>query len=179
LLKARTLVGVTENTSAAPDLAIVSLNPAAEAFLGDIVEADWPARLDLPVTVFAAAAAQLAVDHRDEPATPTETRLRSSGGGWITVHCSPLRGGASRQVAVVLESSNTNQVSSLVLAAHGLTAAQSRVVALVLQGRSTASIVKELQISGDTLQEHLHSVFDKFGIGSRRELVAALSARSH
>ena len=161
------------------DLAIVSLNPAAEAFLGDIVEADWPARLDLPVTVFAAAAAQLAVDHRDEPATPTETRLRSSGGGWITVHCSPLRGGASRQVAVVLESSNTNQVSSLVLAAHGLTAAQSRVVALVLQGRSTASIVKELQISGDTLQEHLHSVFDKFGIGSRRELVAALSARSH
>jgi DNA-binding CsgD family transcriptional regulator len=69
-------------------------------------------------------------------------------------------------------------VSSLVLAAHGLTAAQSRVVALVLQGRSTPSIVKELHISANTLQEHLHAVFDKLGIGSRRELVAALSARS-
>jgi DNA-binding CsgD family transcriptional regulator len=49
-------------------------------------------------------------------------------------------------------------------------------VALVLQGRSTTSIVKELQISANTLQEHLHAVFDKLGIGSRRELVAALSA---
>jgi DNA-binding CsgD family transcriptional regulator len=67
-------------------------------------------------------------------------------------------------------------VRSLILAAHGLTAAQSRVVALVLQGRSTTSIVKELQISANTLQEHLHAVFDKLGIGSRRELVAALSA---
>jgi len=161
------------------DLAIVSLNPAAEAFLGDIVEADWPAHLDLPVTVFAAAAAQLAADHRGETTTPTLTRLRSGGGGWITVHSSPLTGGSSRQVAVVLGSAATSQVSSLVLAAHGLTAAQSRVVALVLQGRSTPSIVKELHISANTLQEHLHAVFDKLGIGSRRELVAALSARSH
>jgi DNA-binding CsgD family transcriptional regulator len=82
-------------------------------------------------------------------------------------------------VAVVLDSADTSHMSSLVLAAHGLTPAQSRVVALVLQGRSTPSIVKELHISADTLQEHLHAVFDKLGIGSRRELVAALSARSH
>jgi DNA-binding CsgD family transcriptional regulator len=161
------------------DLAIVSLNPAAEAFLADIVDADWPAHLELPVTVFAVAAAQLAAELRDEMATLTLTRLRSGGGGWITVHGSPLRGGATRQVAVVLDSADTSHVSSLVLAAHGLTAAQSRVVALVLQGRSTPSIVKELHISADTLQEHLHAVFDKLGIGSRRELVAALSARSH
>ncbi len=158
------------------DLAIVSLNPAAEAFLGDIVEADWPARLELPVTVFAAAAAQLAVNNSDQPAKPTEARLRSRAGGWITVHCSPLLGGTSRQVAVVLESADTSQVSSLILAAHGLTAAQSRVVALVLEGRSTPSIVNELHISANTLQEHLHAVFDKLGIGSRRELVAALSS---
>ena len=30
------------------DLAIVSLNPAAETFLAEIVDADWPAHLDLP-----------------------------------------------------------------------------------------------------------------------------------
>lgn len=161
------------------DLAIVSLNPAAEALLADIVDADWPAHLDLPVTIFAAAAAQLAADPGHEIATPTVTRLRSGGGGWVTVHSSPLRGGPSRQVAVVLGSAGTSHVSSLVLAAHGLTAAQSRVVALVLQGRSTPSIVKELHISANTLQEHLHAVFDKLGIGSRRELVAVLSAQPH
>jgi hypothetical protein len=38
-----------------PDLAIVSVNPAAETLLADIVDADWPAHLDLPVTIFAAA----------------------------------------------------------------------------------------------------------------------------
>jgi DNA-binding CsgD family transcriptional regulator len=51
------------------------------------------------------------------------------------------------------------------------------VAALVLQGHSTQQIVNELRISAHTVQEHLGAVFDKFGIGSRRELVAALSAR--
>jgi DNA-binding CsgD family transcriptional regulator len=66
------------------------------------------------------------------------------------------------------------QMASLYLDAHGLTPAQMRVTSLVLQGRSTKEIVKQLHISAYTIQEHLRSVFDKFGVGSRRELVAAL-----
>jgi DNA-binding CsgD family transcriptional regulator len=158
-----------------PDLAIVSVNPAAETLLADIVDADWPAHLDLPVTIFAAAT-RLTGGHRDEVPPQTATRLRFGSGDWVTVHVSQLSGGEGGQVAVILDSAGTHHVRSLILGAHGLTAAQSRVVALVLQGRSTTSIVKELQISANTLQEHLHAVFDKLGIGSRRELVAALSA---
>jgi DNA-binding CsgD family transcriptional regulator len=161
------------------NLAIVSQNPAAEAFLADIMDADWPAHLALPVTIFAAAAAQLAADHPEQIAPPTVTRLRGRSGGWISVHTSPLRGEPVGQVAVVLDSAGAGHVSSLILAAHGLTAAQSRVVALVLQGRSTPAIVNELHISANTLQEHLRAVFDKLGVGSRRELVAALSPRPH
>jgi DNA-binding CsgD family transcriptional regulator len=160
------------------DLGIVSLNPAAERLLADVVDADWPARLELPVTIYAVAAARLAAVHHDGVALQPVTRLRSGRGDWITVNVSPLSG-ANGQMAVILASADTGHVSSLILAAHGLTPAQSRVVALVLQGRSTPFIVTELQISANTLQEHLHAVFDKLGIGSRRELVATLSARPH
>jgi len=161
------------------DLVIVSLNPAAETLLADVVDADWPAHLELPVTVYAVVAALLGADHHDRVAPQPVTRLMRGSGNWITVNVSPLRGGADGQVAVILDSTDTDHVSSLILAAHGLTPAQSRVVALVLQGRSTPFIVTELQISANTLQEHLHAVFDKLGIGSRRELVATLSGRPH
>jgi len=93
----------------------------------------------------------------------------------MTVHASRLSGGRSEIVAV-LDSADPDELTSLVLAAHGVTPAQSRVAALVLRGRSTQQIVNELGISAHTVQEHVGAVFDKFGIGSRRELVAALSA---
>jgi DNA-binding CsgD family transcriptional regulator len=92
------------------------------------------------------------------------------------VQASHLRGRGHEQVVVLLQPATTQEVSSMVLAAHGLTPAQHRVAALVLQGRSTAEIVATLQISTNTLQEHLRAVFDRFGVGSRRELVAALMA---
>ena len=158
------------------DLSIVSINPQARRWLADIEDTNWPTHFDLPMPVLAAAA-QAAGD--GQTAAPPPTRLRRGQGGWITVHASTLTGTAGNQIAVVLDAAGTPQVSSLILAAHGLTPAQTRVAALVLQGRSTRSIVDELQISSNTLQEHLHAVFDKLGIGSRRELVAALSGRPH
>jgi DNA-binding CsgD family transcriptional regulator len=156
------------------DLSVVSINAQAERWLSDIADADWPIALDLPFPILTAAAQ---VTGSEEGGVPAPTRLRRASGGWITVHASTLAGPHGTQVAVVLEPAGATQVSSLVLAAHGLTPAQSRVAALVLQGLSTSAIVSELQISSNTLQEHLHAVFDKFGIGSRRELVAALSGR--
>jgi DNA-binding CsgD family transcriptional regulator len=158
------------------DLSVISINPQAEIWLADIADVDWPTHLALPMPIFAAAA-QVAGDRQEGAPTPTATRLRRGDGGWITVHASTLDGVAGRQIAVVLDAAGAVQVSSLVLAAHGLTPAQSRVAALVAQGRSTRAILDELHISSSTLQEHLRAVFDKLGIGSRRELVAALSGR--
>lgn len=162
----------------ADDLSLISVNPQAEALLADIGDADWHTPLDLPGPIYAAAAAVAGHD-AERTTTPAATRLRRGRGGWVTVHASTLNGMAGRQIAVVLDAADTTAVSSLVLAAHGITPAQSRVIALVLQGRSTTSIVTELHISAHTVQEHLGAVFDKFGIGSRRELIAALSGRPH
>ena len=158
------------------DLSVVSINEEAERWLADIVEVDWPAHHNLPFALLATAA-QVAGLSQDGAGAPVPTRLRRRSGGWIAVHASTLDGAGGRHVAVVLDEAGTVQVSSLLLAAHGFTPAQSRVAALVVQGRSTRSIMAELHISSNTLQEHLRAVFDKLGIGSRRELVAVLSGR--
>ena len=157
-------------------LSVVSINGQAERWLSDLVDADWPDQLDLPFPILAVAAQVAGLNEGAAPTSPP-TRLRRGSGGWISVHASTLDGVGGRQVAIVLDEAGSAQVSSLVLAAHGLTPAQSRVVALVVQGRSTRSIVAELHISSNTLQEHLRAVFDKLGIGSRRELVAVLTGR--
>jgi DNA-binding CsgD family transcriptional regulator len=65
-------------------------------------------------------------------------------------------------------------LGAVLLTAHGLTDAQIRVAALVIRGRSTRDVVAELHISANTVQEHLTAIFDKFGVRSRRELVAAV-----
>jgi DNA-binding CsgD family transcriptional regulator len=153
-------------------LSVVSINPQAERWLADI-EGEWPSHFDVPVPVIAVAARVLAPDV-DGPVESAVARLRSRHGGWISVQASHLRGQHPTQVVVLLQPATSQEVSSMILAAHGLTPAQHRVAALVLQGRSTAEIVSTLQISSHTLQEHLRAVFERFGVGSRRELVAAL-----
>jgi DNA-binding CsgD family transcriptional regulator len=156
------------------DLSVVSINAPAERWLDDIA-GEWPSAFDVPVPVIAAAARVLAADI-DGAVESAVARLPTKRGGWISVQASRLRGPSQEQVVVLLQPATTQEVSSMVLAAHGLTPAQHRVAALVLQGRSTTEIVTTLQISTNTLQEHLRAVFDRFGVGSRRELVAALMA---
>jgi DNA-binding CsgD family transcriptional regulator len=157
-----------------PDLSVVSINAPAERWLDDIA-GEWPSHFDVPVQVVAAAARMIAPDI-DDPLESAVARLPSKRGGWISVQASRLRGTGEEQVVVLLQQATPLEVSSMILAAHGLTPAQRRVAALVLQGRSTAQIVATLHISANTLQEHLRAVFDRFGVGSRRELVAALTA---
>lgn len=154
------------------DLSVVSINAPAERWLDDIA-GEWPSHLDVPVPVIAAAARVIAPHDGLESAV---ARLPGKRGGWISMQASHLRGQGSPQVVVLLQPATTRQVSSMVFAAHDLTPAQQRVAALVLQGRSTAEIVAALHISTNTLQEHLHAMFERFGVGRRRELVAALMA---
>jgi DNA-binding CsgD family transcriptional regulator len=156
------------------DLSVVSINAQADRWLDNIV-GEWPSNFDVPVPIIATAARVIAPDV-DGPVESAVARLPSKRCGWISVQASHLRGHGHEQVVVLLQPATTQEVSSMVLAAHGLTPTQHRVAALVLQGRSTAEIVATLQISPNTLQEHLHAVFDRFGVGNRRELVAALTA---
>ena len=155
------------------DLSVSSMNPQAEHWLVELRGSEDCAPDQLPLPVYAAARAARPVSeaHLDVSST---IRLRTARGDWLTVYASPMSGPDGASTSLILEPARPLQLASLYLDAHGLTPAQTRVAALVLQGRSTRQIVNELGISAHTVQEHLGAVFEKFGIGSRRELVAVL-----
>ena len=149
---------------------VTSVNDAAERWLAQIPESDWPSSCQLPLPLLAAAAA---VGHAGEHPVPA-VRLRTVRGDWLSVHASPLHGGGQRSTVLILEEPGPGELASLIMASHGVTGAQARVVALVLRGYSTKQIVGQLAISQYTVQEHLRAVFDKLGVRSRQELAAAL-----
>jgi DNA-binding NarL/FixJ family response regulator len=130
------------------NLSITSTNAEAEQWMADLHDARW---MDagtgaLPAAIYAAAA-QAAQSDESQDETAAVTRLRTRNGAWLAVHVSRLGGPAGRQTAVVVESARPMQMASLYLDARRLTPAQKRVTSLVLQGRSTKEIVKELHIS--------------------------------
>lgn len=155
------------------DLAVVSISPEAEHWLAELNDQDWSRRSELPVAVRAAAAQLRRLHELPIGASAPVLKLRSRAGRWIAVHASILRG-ANEQTAVVIEPATPIQLGSLLLDVHGLTPAQQRVTTLVLRGRSTRQIVDELHLSPHTVQEHVRAAYDKVGVGSRRELIAAL-----
>lgn len=55
-------------------------------------------------------------------------------------------------------------------AAHDLTAQESAVVGLVVQGLSNKDVAAELQVSPKTIQYHLTRIYHKLGVRSRTEL---------
>jgi len=156
------------------DLAVVSMSPEAQQWLAEIDDADWPGPTELPTAIYATAAGLVRLRQGPAAAPPTTVRLRSRSGRWLSLHASTLHGQEAPQIGVVIEPTPAAQISSVLLSAHGLTEAQARVAALVLRGHSTRQIVRELHISANTVQEHLTAAFDKFGVRSRRELVAAV-----
>ena len=154
------------------DGSVTSVNDAAERWLAQIPESDWPSSCPLPLPLLAAAAS---VGHAEPGRHPAAAvRLRTSRGDWLSVHASRLHGSGDRSTVLVLEEPGPGDLASLILDSHGVTGAQARVAALVLRGYSTKQIVSQLAISQYTVQEHLRAVFDKLGVRSRQELAATL-----
>ena len=75
---------------------------------------------------------------------------------------------------MILEAPRAPELAPLIADAYGLTDRERAVTQLVAQGLSTNEIGARLFLSPYTVQDHLKSIFEKTGVGSRGELVARL-----
>ena len=95
------------------------------------------------------------------------------GGGW-SCGVRVLGDGPASRVAVLLEPARPPELAPLIADAYGLTERERLVTELVAQGFSTNEIAGRLHLSAYTVQDHLKSIFEKSGSGSRGDLVARL-----
>jgi DNA-binding CsgD family transcriptional regulator len=99
-------------------------------------------------------------------------RVRSRSGRWLSLWGSPLDGDPDRCTSVVIQPTPASDITEMLTLAHGLTAREREVLEQVIAGRSSTGIAAVLGVSPHTVQDHLKSVFGKFGVRSRGQLVA-------
>jgi DNA-binding CsgD family transcriptional regulator len=104
-----------------------------------------------------------------------KARVRDAHGGWILLEASELLSDDNVEAAVTISRATGAELTGLLLKAYGVTAREQEICHEVLAGQSTAEIAARLTISPYTVQDHLKSLFAKFGVRSRAELVAKLS----
>lgn len=142
---------------------------AAATWLADVEEAA-PGRFSM--TLYSVVSQAHAA-----PSGTARARMRDAGDNWVVLQASRLiTGDDPEQMVVTVEPATTHELAGLLLMAYGVTAREREVCLEVLSGNPTADIARHLFISPHTVHDHLKSVFEKVGVGSRGELVARLVA---
>lgn len=153
-----------------PSDEITQLSPAAAERMAEL--GDGPAG-GLPVAIASIISSARRLACGEAGAVP-RLRVRTPSGRWLIVHAAPLSrpGGGRGDVAVTIEKAGPSEVLPLVVCALGLTEREQQIVALLLDGETTARIGQRLHLSPYTVQDHFKSIFEKAAVRSRRELVA-------
>jgi DNA-binding CsgD family transcriptional regulator len=154
----------------AADNSIAMTNAAADMWLADL-RARNPGGEPLPAVVAAVASrARSIVDEPAASAAIARARVRAASGQWLLVRGSTLRDSA--HTAVIIEPARPHELAPLIADAYGLTDRERAVTQLVAQGHPTNAIADRLHLSPWTVQDHLKSIFEKVGVGTRGELIA-------
>jgi DNA-binding CsgD family transcriptional regulator len=166
----------------AEDLSIVAITPIAERWLSEVAESDWSRKKALPSAISGVVARLQEIERNNEiyPDLLPKVRLRTASGHWLVLHASRLSGpSAQAQIAVIFEVARPAEIAPLIVQAYDLSKRESEIMQSVLRGVSTAEISTTFQISSNTVQDHLKSIFEKVGVHSRRELVGQLFAQQY
>jgi len=154
-----------------PRGSVLSMTAAGERWLAELGHPDLE-RTGLPLE-FQALAATL---QRRDAARAELPRLhvRTRSGRWAVLHASRLTTGGAEAIAVIIDEPSPGDLAPILMVAYGLTKQAQTLTTLVCRGASTREIGVRLRITANTIQDHLKSIFDKTGVRSRRELVAAI-----
>jgi PAS domain S-box-containing protein len=151
------------------------INPAAERLLGDVrghhfTSVVAPEDSRRAQELFARKVIGTA------PATDSTAVLVSSAGARVAVEISsvPLMSGETVVGVFGLLDEHSDQRPTVPL--PHLTPRQVEVLRLLERGRSTKQIAAELQLSTDTVRNHIRRLFAALGVHSRLEAVAAARA---
>ncbi len=118
------------------------------------------------------ALAAFARSRASDPNAQYDAIAVPAAGGWITLHASLPAGGATGQVAIVVERTVSPQTTALRLEVEGVTPREREIATLLAQGLTNAEIAEALVLSPYTVQDHIKSLFEKTQVSSRQELVA-------
>jgi DNA-binding CsgD family transcriptional regulator len=113
-------------------------------------------------------------------------RQRMAARTWLSAACRLFRqmgavdfaARAQRELDATLPPGRRSNGPSLWPAEPRLTLAERRVAELAVAGATNKEIATELFVSRRTVDHHLRNAYSKLGVGSRRQLGAALPARS-
>lgn len=158
------------------DLTPESFTPGAHQWLADLPMLHGD---DLPPALLSVAHAALAGREADRRGEPVGARVRSERRGWVLLHGQALAGRSGQRVAVTIQPAGPNPLTSLLMAAYGLTEREEQITRRVLQGDATAEIAEALCVSPYTVQEHLKHIFEKTAVRRRRELVTRVFTRHY
>jgi DNA-binding CsgD family transcriptional regulator len=145
---------------------VTTSTAGADALLADLLDHGATGGT-LPTAVYAVAASA-----RPAGPAPASVRIPTRAGGWATIYGWRLTDPA--RIALSIERSRPEAVTSLALDAYGLSARERQVVRLLFAGRSTREVAADLFLSPHTVRDHIKAIFTKTGVRSRPELTAAL-----
>jgi len=164
------------------DLSVVTMNPTAEDWLAELVEAERGDKQALP-HIIQTVVARLQTIEREmaaEAFAMPKVRLHTPSGQWLMLSASRLnRSGEQGQVAVMFEVAHPVEIAPLLMQAYHLTKREGEVTQLILQGCATTEIAATLQISSNTVQDHLKAIFEKVDVRSRRALTGRIFAQQY
>ena len=155
----------------APDLTLLGATPAGAHWLEDLAAAEQPRSRPLPVALLAVAQALREVPHRS---CVPRLAARSASGRWLVLHASHLASATGSQIAVVIEPASRAELEPVLVAGYRLTAREAQTMTLLLRGLPTKTIARTLQVTVNTANDHIKSIFTKTGVSSRGELMATI-----
>lgn len=105
------------------------------------------------------------------------TRILVSGQDGPVMFHAHRRKGSDDEVSVIVERPRPVEIADVIMSAHGLTPREEAVTRELCRGRTNRQISADLEISPYTVEDHLKSVYSKFGVASRHELLHLLYSR--